>query len=267
MRLEIYSKKCLKSWDHLKDQINASMCTKLDSLKAAKVYSFNEKKLEASDVSSVFVDPVEEYSLSENDKNQNKSLDNSWIVEVGYQPGVTDNEATVATECLDIVLNKNVKSFSSSLWFIEGGNLCRKSVQKIAETHLGNPQIQRFKIYREKDLHWQNRFADTSYPEVTLSKNSLFKEINLKVSDDSLITLNEENCWALTLAELRAIEEYFIDLDKSLRLKKGLPSGPTDVEIEILAQTWSEHCKHKIFNAYSSFLAKKTRIFFCKELI
>ena len=24
---------------------------------------------------------------------------------------------------------------------------------------------------------------------------------------------------------------------------------PTDVEIEILAQTWSEHCKHKIFAA------------------
>jgi phosphoribosylformylglycinamidine synthase len=24
---------------------------------------------------------------------------------------------------------------------------------------------------------------------------------------------------------------------------------PTDVEMETLAQTWSEHCKHKIFNA------------------
>jgi phosphoribosylformylglycinamidine synthase len=24
---------------------------------------------------------------------------------------------------------------------------------------------------------------------------------------------------------------------------------PTDVELELLAQTWSEHCKHKIFNA------------------
>jgi phosphoribosylformylglycinamidine synthase len=25
--------------------------------------------------------------------------------------------------------------------------------------------------------------------------------------------------------------------------------SPTDVELECIAQTWSEHCKHKIFNA------------------
>ena len=33
------------------------------------------------------------------------------------------------------------------------------------------------------------------------------------------------------------------------RKSKGLPADPTDVEIEILAQSWSEHCKHKIFKA------------------
>jgi phosphoribosylformylglycinamidine synthase subunit PurSL len=29
----------------------------------------------------------------------------------------------------------------------------------------------------------------------------------------------------------------------------GLPEGPTDIELEAIAQTWSEHCKHKIFAA------------------
>jgi len=33
----------------------------------------------------------------------------------------------------------------------------------------------------------------------------------------------------------------------------GLPTGPTNVELEILAQTWSEHCKHKIFGAEISY--------------
>jgi phosphoribosylformylglycinamidine synthase len=34
------------------------------------------------------------------------------------------------------------------------------------------------------------------------------------------------------------------------RREQGLPhAGPTDVEIEVIAQTWSEHCKHKIFGA------------------
>ncbi len=33
------------------------------------------------------------------------------------------------------------------------------------------------------------------------------------------------------------------------RAQFGLPTVPTDVEMEIIAQTWSEHCKHKIFGA------------------
>ena len=42
---------------------------------------------------------------------------------------------------------------------------------------------------------------------------------------------------ALDLPQLRTIREYFS--------KKG--RNPTDVELESLAQTWSEHCKHTIF--------------------
>ena len=42
---------------------------------------------------------------------------------------------------------------------------------------------------------------------------------------------------ALDLAQLHAIREYF---DRQKR-------KPTDVELESLAQTWSEHCKHTIF--------------------
>ena len=33
------------------------------------------------------------------------------------------------------------------------------------------------------------------------------------------------------------------------RKEVGLSQNPTDVELEVLAQTWSEHCKHKIFSA------------------
>ncbi len=36
---------------------------------------------------------------------------------------------------------------------------------------------------------------------------------------------------------------------KAARAARGLPAGATDVELEMIAQTWSEHCKHKVFNA------------------
>ena len=40
------------------------------------------------------------------------------------------------------------------------------------------------------------------------------------------------------------------DLDvRSARTALSLPASPTDVELECIAQTWSEHCKHKIFAA------------------
>jgi phosphoribosylformylglycinamidine synthase len=55
---------------------------------------------------------------------------------------------------------------------------------------------------------------------------------------------------ALNLDEMRAIRDYFsLPETVAARTAQGLPCNPTDVEIEMLAQTWSEHCKHKIFNA------------------
>ncbi len=38
----------------------------------------------------------------------------------------------------------------------------------------------------------------------------------------------------------------------------GLPADPTDAEIEVLAQTWSEHCKHKIFSSKITYENKET---------
>ncbi len=39
----------------------------------------------------------------------------------------------------------------------------------------------------------------------------------------------------LSLAEMQAIRAHFRQLDRD----------PTDVELETIAQTWSEHCSHK----------------------
>ena len=36
------------------------------------------------------------------------------------------------------------------------------------------------------------------------------------------------------------------------------PAAPTDVELECLAQTWSEHCKHKIFAAHIHHIDEET---------
>ena len=55
---------------------------------------------------------------------------------------------------------------------------------------------------------------------------------------------------ALDLNEMRTVRDYYAD-EKTARKREslGLSSRATDVEIEMLAQTWSEHCKHKILNS------------------
>ncbi|RJS85990.1 phosphoribosylformylglycinamidine synthase subunit PurL [Candidatus Bathyarchaeota archaeon] len=63
-------------------------------------------------------------------------------------------------------------------------------------------------------------------------------EVNLlSAKDADLIKISEEMGLALNLQEMRRIKEYF----------KSLGRNPTDVELQILGQTWSEHCYHKTF--------------------
>lgn len=55
------------------------------------------------------------------------------------------------------------------------------------------------------------------------------------LDDDGLMRLSREGQLYLQLAEMQTIQKYFADLGRD----------PTDIELETLAQTWSEHCSHK----------------------
>ncbi|MBI5365416.1 MAG: phosphoribosylformylglycinamidine synthase subunit PurS, partial [Planctomycetes bacterium] len=57
----------------------------------------------------------------------------------------------------------------------------------------------------------------------------------IHASDGDLARLSRERGLALAVAEMHAIREHY----------RVQGRNPTDVELETLAQTWSEHCKHK----------------------
>jgi len=60
----------------------------------------------------------------------------------------------------------------------------------------------------------------------------------LGVDDRELLRISRERMLSLNLLEMKKIAKYF----------KSKRRNPTDAELETLAQTWSEHCKHKVFN-------------------
>ena len=63
-------------------------------------------------------------------------------------------------------------------------------------------------------------------------------EINVLEADDSaLIKISAETGAGLSLEEMRAVKAYY--------QREG--RNPTDVELQTIGQTWSEHCFHKTF--------------------
>ena len=76
------------------------------------------------------------------------------------------------------------------------------------------------------------------------------RSIDLNVTDEELMRISRDGMLALNLEEMRTIQAHFRDPAViAAREAHGLGGQPTDAELEALAQTWSEHCKHKIFAA------------------
>lgn len=173
-----------------------------------------------------------------------------YVVHVGFKPGVTDpvgKSARVAIEdTLQRSLGEAAAVYSSRLYLL--GGVDREQAQTIAEGLLANPIIQTLTV--EEREAWLARPADLEVPKVQLGAVPAVARVDLSGDDAELARISREGLLALSLAEMRAIRDHFRGVaDDPARKRLGLDGSPTDVELECLAQTWSEHCSHKIFNA------------------
>lgn len=202
---------------------------------------------------SALCDPVIEiYSLNEPlYKKLNLSFD--WALEIGFRPGVTDNEGKTAEEALSYLLERPLNSQNEGVYFARllliKGDLSKEEVERIARDLLANELIERWFILSKEEA--KEKWFDYPPPRVTEYFPPLVETFNLsQFSDEDLLKLSKERLLALNLEEMRTIKDFFQNPDFiQLRKKYGLTEEITDVELESLAQTWSEHCKHKIFNA------------------
>jgi phosphoribosylformylglycinamidine synthase subunit PurSL len=81
-------------------------------------------------------------------------------------------------------------------------------------------------------------FGALPLEELELARPYEFALRTVKVRDlynDALVRLSREGQLYLQLPEMQAIRQYYRELGRE----------PTDVELETIAQTWSEHCSHK----------------------
>lgn len=173
----------------------------------------------------------------------------SWAIEIGFLPGVTDNVANTATESIEDLLKIKFKNeehvYTSQITFING-NLTEEKVVKIANS-LYNPVIQRASI-KSYQQYKKDKGMGNVIPKVKLDQSRKIDEVNMNVGDEELINIGKKGIknsdgtrrgpLALDLAYMKTIRSYFNKLGRN----------PTDIELESIAQTWSEHCKHTIFS-------------------
>ncbi len=172
----------------------------------------------------------------------------SWAIEVGFLPGVTDNVATSTKEIVEDILKIKFKQkegvYTSQITFLSG-ELSFDDILEVASS-LYNPLIQRV-IIKSFKQYKKDGGMGINIPRVKLNKKFRVLKINLNIDDEELIKLGKVGIvdsggksrgpLALDLIYLKAIKKYF---EKKSR-------QPTDIELETIAQTWSEHCKHTIF--------------------
>ncbi|NMB79391.1 MAG: phosphoribosylformylglycinamidine synthase [Methanomicrobiales archaeon] len=169
-------------------------------------------------------------------------------IEVGFLPGVTDNVGTTARQTIEDFFSMKFADgdavFSSQLYFV-CGRMAPDALKNLATT-LANPLVNR--VHTRSRQEYGTTGMDRTVPFVSLHDLPTAEMVDLSVDDAQLARIGKEGIvdpvtkqrrgpLALDLAQLHAIRDYF----------KAKGRNPTDVELEALAQTWSEHCKHTIF--------------------
>ena len=174
------------------------------------------------------------------------------IAEVGFRPGVTDNVGRSAREGIQDTLGRALGPdeavFKSTQYIFCG--LDEATVEHAVGNLLANGLIERWAIQPREAVTQIPAEGWLGLPIVTERSEATVQHIDLEISDDALMAISRDGMLALELAEMQAIRDHYRDpAMRAAREERGLPPCPTDIELEVYAQTWSEHCKHKIFAA------------------
>jgi phosphoribosylformylglycinamidine synthase len=224
-------------------EANIARSGKSVSAKIVDVYTVEhdiENPANVAALSKSFVNPVTQKLLERGEEG-----DFDWAVEIGFLPGVTDNVGHTVSELSALTLNDNQPVYSSQVIYLKG-KLDETDVKNIAAT-LHNPLIQRAAI-KNASTYKKDGGMDVVVPKVRLSNDHLVADdIDLNISDAELAAIGKDGIknadgtrrgpLGMSLLYMQAIQAYF--------KKQG--RAAKDIEIETLAQTWSEHCKHTIF--------------------
>ncbi|WP_410519877.1 phosphoribosylformylglycinamidine synthase subunit PurL [Candidatus Mesenet endosymbiont of Agriotes lineatus] len=165
-----------------------------------------------------------------------------WALEISFLPGVTDNLGNTAKQIICEHINIQTLNVKSAKLILGKGNL--PNIDEIKKQF--NPLIQSCRLiqrfggsYTLKNYYNSSFTAEGNISSTKENINNTVQYINLEIPDDELEMIGTSGNLGLSLPAMKAIQAYFHSMKRN----------PSDIELETLAQTWSEHCKHNIFSA------------------
>jgi phosphoribosylformylglycinamidine synthase subunit PurSL len=236
---------------------------------------------------NLLIDPVvQKASITTGTDDEVEGEQTEHIVDVFFHPGVTDTLAEsvlTGAQMLDITGLERVETGQR---YLLDARLSEADTRAITQALLYNPVIQNYQLYlaTSAGTHSKTRSIATS-AATDLSSSAEATTIPISTTNDDIptsigtqfivsaassigtasttraivstipiSTMNDEQLLAvskagllsLNLTEMRAIQQHYRKEERE----------PTDVELETLAQTWSEHCCHKTFKATINYLER-----------
>ncbi len=173
---------------------------------------------------SLLVDSVAE-TCSISQLVDEDSTGSGTLLNVLFHPGVTDN---VANSTLTTLQAQNVP--------IEAVATCRKYWLNADATAAETERLSARVLANDAIEHVVA--GPLQMDQISLGGEYEFKLTHVAIrgmDDGALMRLSKQGQLYLSIDEMQTIRQHFVELDRD----------PTDVELETVAQTWSEHCSHK----------------------
>ncbi len=217
-------------------------------------------------ITNLLIDPViQEARISSSNQTVHEH-----IVDVFFLPGVTDTLADSVLSGAQMLGVTGLEQVETGRRYVLDSRLSEAEVRTIAGDLLYNPVIQQYEL-RLANTHNAQFITPTESVAMTTFKPPVGADLSCPppiyrpsphfhhpdekgkkphsastssiplrdMTDQQLLDLSKRGLLALNPEEMRAIQRYYREQGRE----------PTAVELETLAQTWSEHCSHKTFKA------------------
>ncbi len=235
------------------DSLRTSVSASIENISIADIYITDFSGLDQKTAAEIFSDPVAQKAAFEVPAAEERKGSWRYLFEIGYKTGVTNPTAITARSAISLAsgtaLPREVIVQTARQLMIDCGELSDAEMISLKK-HLYNPLIEQAEVITAGEWEAGKRFPEI-YPSVVAESSIEIERFDISaMSDEELLQFSRRRLLALTLPEMTAVKDYFAGSETSaMRIARGVGAEATDVEIEMIAQTWSEHCKHKILNA------------------